>query len=499
MSLKDQVKGNSFKSKLKFLLKDSAFYGITTAISKLFPIVTIPIYTKFFSKSEYATIDNITLLGFIFLTFIILGQDSSVARYFYDAETKEEKQQVATQAFITELLNALLVVIVLFFARNLILKFYLKDVTDVNAFNWLIAMLPFMAFVHFWQSLLIWTFSRKYFLIMVSGVVSSNITLILLGIFVFKWGVSGIFIAQFITYFFFSFVGFAFCTKYLTLKIKFDLVKTLVAFGIPYMVLGITEYLFPVIDRYFIAQSYPLSLLAIYIFAFRLGFLLQLPISSFQIAWGPFAYASYKEPDANATYTRILRYYSLALVIAGTAFIFFAEPIILLFADAKYISSLVYLAPFVFAMIFDSFSWITGIGIDLSKKSIYSTISYILSLAVTAPAVWLGIKLWGMYGAALGILLGKTSLTIFKTIFAYRLYDLRYDLRFVFLISFTAITITGIHHYFYFNHPAYKYLWSIIGFGTLLVIAWQFSLSRHERQQFISIIKNLKKFKPKSS
>ena len=72
--------------RFKFLLKDTFIFGLAQGLSRSFALITFPILSRNLNVSDYGLLDLfLTISGFIVI-FLIFGQDSAVARYFYDTD-----------------------------------------------------------------------------------------------------------------------------------------------------------------------------------------------------------------------------------------------------------------------------------------------------------------------------------------------------------------------------------------------------------------------------
>lgn len=87
-------RGLSQRGRLSFLLKDSALYGGAAAISKSFSIITFPLLARHFSIADYGIIDFFGVLASFIGILVIFGQDSAVARFFFEYEDKDKRQQL---------------------------------------------------------------------------------------------------------------------------------------------------------------------------------------------------------------------------------------------------------------------------------------------------------------------------------------------------------------------------------------------------------------------
>jgi len=88
----------SIGQRLKFLAKDSAIYGLAGALNKGFALITFPLLARHFSVEDFGLIDYLNTLVVLFVTFLVFGQDSAVARFFYEHNDDANRRQVISQS-----------------------------------------------------------------------------------------------------------------------------------------------------------------------------------------------------------------------------------------------------------------------------------------------------------------------------------------------------------------------------------------------------------------
>ena len=76
----------SLIDRLRFLLKDSIVYGAASALSKAFGLITFPIIARSLSVADFGFYDYLISLVVFFTILIQFGQDSSIARFYYEYE-----------------------------------------------------------------------------------------------------------------------------------------------------------------------------------------------------------------------------------------------------------------------------------------------------------------------------------------------------------------------------------------------------------------------------
>ncbi|MCH8904279.1 MAG: oligosaccharide flippase family protein, partial [Bacteroidetes bacterium] len=429
---------------------------------------------------------------------IIMGQDTAIARFFYRTDDEQERKQIISQALFLELIFAGTVLVVTYFSRHLILERYLTATQYERPILILMATLPFIMIVRFTQNLLKWVFARTQFLFITIGSTVLLLLMTLLYVVKFKMGVEGVFYAQFTAMAVFAVIGLIFCRKYLVIPRGAKYMIPLVAFGWPFMINGSLEAFTPSIDRYFITNYITLEALGIYAVAYRLSFLLKLPVNGFNTAWGPFAFAIYKEKNAAETYNKVFLYYTIVVVMAAFLMILFAEPLTLLFASAKYAGSVYLLVPLVFAVVFESFARITGIGVHLSYKTYFNTFAHILGLVTTIVMVYFLIEPYGLLGVAYSMFAGKVVNTFTKSLFAQILYPIRFN----FFIPFAIFVIGFGLSLIYQDITGYQWYYKA-AVGMLVVLLsgamiWRYAMPEEDRQKLKNQIRKIRERKSDS-
>jgi O-antigen/teichoic acid export membrane protein len=478
IAVEHALRESNYRRKLSFLFKDAVFYGATSAISKAVHLITTPLFTRVFAKSEFAVVDGLAALGAVFLSVVIFGQDSAVARYYYRTDDPEERKQVVAQSLLIEVLSGACLAALLLAAARPLLALYFEDASaaPARAF-WLLALsLPFAALVQFWQNLLKWTFARGRYFIMTIGMTLCVLVLLPLFLLGLHLGVEGVFAAFLATHLVFAAIGFSFCRKLVAWPRSAGALGRLARFGWPYMALGVAGALVPSIDRYFLNTRLGLETAAVYAVAYKVSMALKLPLAGFQVAWGPFAYAIYKDPDAASTYNRVLRHYAAAAALFTTAVVVLAEPIVRALASGTYLASVPIVLPLAFAVLIESLASVTGIGIDLAEKPLASFKCYVLSLLAALAGIAALVAPLGVFGVALGLLLGKSALTLAMTFSAYRLYPLRFALKPVVAAFVLGLAAASAHSALAHWLPEWRLVWAaawLLGIGCLSLRLWR--------------------------
>jgi len=450
---------------LKILLKDVIIYGLSNAFSKIFGLILIPLYTSYLSKTEYGTLDGLLFFASFLLPTIIFGQDSSIARYYLDVKDPHERRRLVTESFVFQLCIGLVLTAVTLLASSWLAEVYFNK-KGIEVYVRLAVLSIFSNWlVQFCANLLKWTFQRwKYVLLTTIGpLVVMLITILLFRLTSYR--IEGVLIAQIIGYSFFGLLGMWFIRKELTLIRRLKWLPSLLAFGWPYWLIMLLPTLLPSFDRYLVMNHISHESLAIYALAFRLASLIQLPIFGFQTAWGPYVYATHADGANPAIYNSVLKGYVILLLLFGLLVKTFENKLVLLFSDSTYLTATPLIAVILLAFLVESISWITGIGIDLSKKSWLSAVAYGMSTLLGGFITWFLVLEFELWGLVFGGLISKGIFTIIKSIMAQKVHPLPFELEKVMLF-----VIFGATMLLSFNKVVATDIWIRLLYALVLVI-----------------------------
>ncbi len=258
------------KESIKFLAKDTILYGTTGAVSKFLAIFTVPILTRILTQEDYGTIDAVNAFVPLFTGFAVLGQDSAIARFFYDkGEDLEYRKKIATIGLVLQLIFLTQLCIVLILFAEEIGGLIFSGKTKVIQY-WLIAVVSLPGSVFFLYSINIfkWTFQRRKYLFISLGNSILQVSLVVYFVLFLNWGVWGAIIPNVVCLNLFGIIGLVLSRDYIKFeKIteSFNIAKEMILYGLPFTGVMIITSLMPSIDRFFLLRYSTLSDIGIYL------------------------------------------------------------------------------------------------------------------------------------------------------------------------------------------------------------------------------------------
>ena len=476
----DNPKSLSIKNKLKFLFKDSLFFGGLRAISMLFPILTIPLLTRYFSVENYGLYDSLLVLASFISSILVFGQDSAVARWFYQVEDLNSKRKIVSESLIIQLAFTILIIPTLLIYRAELAGFYLKN-SNYGQFVLLILVYGVLLLVNnFTINILKWTYDRKKYAII--SILKPLLILSSILLVIISSGDLGDFliynnIALLIT----TSISFIFCRKWIVIPKKLEYFKKMLYYGLPLGLLASTVTLMPAIQRNMIAVFLDLYSVGIYALAFKIAAIVMMVDGIFHMAWGPFSMSIFKEKDAELVYNAVLKIFFLITIF--TIFIIrLASPVLIeLLGTSEYSEAIILILPLCLALMINGITGITGIGISLSMKSYLNLIPFVISALLLTGLLYYLTPKFQLKGVAYSLLIANLAKMIITSYIARKVYKeirIKFELILVFYILF------GILYYCFFTIDTGVIMNLILGFTTLLIIVFLY-FNKFEREYIL--------------
>lgn len=482
----------SSSSKLSFLFKDSMVYGLSSAISKAFSLITFPLLIKNFTVSEFGIIDYFMVLANFITIFFVFGQDSAVARFFYDSETEEDKQNVISQSLALQLVGLFIFIPVLWNSNNIIKKLLINNTEALNYFKIILLQIPFLLFINFSQNILKWTFSRKRFLFMSLGYTVIQTTFLIYVVLILKQGIKSVFYVSLFTNILFGFIGLISIRKWIIIPVKFVLLPEMIKFGLPFGAICVFSAFSPTLERSYTNLILGMNDLGLYAAGNKIAMLIGLIVSAFQTAWGPYSLSMYKESKSIDRYNLVLKYFTLFICLSIFILTLSAIPVIKLMASSKYLNTFTLVFPLTLSVSIEAISSITEIGISISKKSYLYLISNFLSVTTTFLLFYILTPYFGIVGIAYSVLFGKIVKSIINFFLAQKVYFLPWNYitpaKIIFFTLILSIFSNIINTKF--GIPGFYFI-NIFGFISLLFYGWNMMITNLQKRQLLNYLKNI--------
>lgn len=308
-------------NKLKLFLENFLVYGLGGIISKIIPLIMVPIVTRIMPSSDYYGISDLSNTVVQFGSAIaVMGMYDAMYRMFFEKDEVEYKKKVCSTALVFTVWTSVVVFILMLAFRNVIAQYFFSDrqyayvvylsamATLVGATNSIISAPTRM------QN------QRKVFLVTntISPLLSYGISIpmLLAGHYVIALPLAAVISGVSME------IAFGVMNrKWFNLKL-FDrkFLKQLLIIAIPLLPNFLIYWVFNSCDKLMITNMIGLGAAGIYSVGSKLGHVSQLIYTAFAGGWQFFAFSTMKEDNQVESNSRIFEYLGIISFVA-TGFI----------------------------------------------------------------------------------------------------------------------------------------------------------------------------------
>lgn len=308
-------------NKFKLFISNFVIYGLGGIISKIIPLIMVPIVTRIMPDASYFGISDLSNTVIQFgSAFAIMGMYDAMYRMFFERDEEEYQKAVCSTALVFTLLTSFVIFLLMLLGRNLIAKYFFSDpqytnvvylsaiATLVGATNSIISAPTRM------QN------KRKVFLIantlgpLISYAVA--IPMLLAGYYIIALPLAAVISAVTME------TAFGVMNRqwFSLRKWDFRLMKQLLVIAVPLLPNFLIYWVFNSCDKVMITNMIGIEAAGIYSVGSKLGHCSQLIYTAFAGGWQFFAFSTMKESDQVKTNSLIFEYLGI-LSFAATFFI----------------------------------------------------------------------------------------------------------------------------------------------------------------------------------
>lgn len=477
------------RQRLGFLAKDSVLYGGAASFNKAFGLVTFPLLARHFSVEHYGLYDFLNAGIGLMVIVAVFGQDSAVARLFYEHSELETRQSIIAQSLVLQVAVLAVTIPLLWGCADWIAACF-GGVATRSLLRLVLLHIPFMVLINFSQNILKWTFSRARFLLISLGSTVVSLGALIAALVWIPVDLVGVFAIFLVTRAIFGLLGLWFCRGWLRPPRDWRFVRPLLVFAAPLGVICTVSAFVPALERTFVASLLGARELGLFAVGTKIAGLLSLPIQAFEIAWGPFSLAIHKEPDAHVTYNQVLAAFSFCIIVLVAVLTVAAEPAIRLLASNQYAGASIVVFPLAMGLAVQGISGITNLGITISKKTHLGLYAYLTQACGSALAIAALIPVLGLSGVAWGGLSGRLAMACLVSWMSRRAYPLPWA--FGRLASFLAITVVwgaGAQIAIHLAGIAAGAVFAAFGVAALVWVGLAIVFTAEERQRAIGFMR----------
>ncbi len=395
---------------LRRLGHDTATYGLGVVLSRAVSFILLPVYTRYLSPSDYGLLQLLQMVVDILAILVSAGTTAGVFRFYFKAQTEDERRRVVVTAFLMLAGLNLAGALVLMPLAPLIWKYGLSHAGSPALVR--IAASNFVLDSCVTVPMLLMQVRRRAGLYTATtlGKLILGLCLNILFIVGLRKGVGGILVANLITNVLIGAFLVTWMLRQTGLVPSRAAASDLRRFGLPYQLATAGTFVLNFGDRAFLQAFHGLAAVGIYGLAYQCGFMLiNLTSAPFFRAWGPqrlqLASSSPREVR-DESYNQAFRYLNLLVVTVAVGMSLFAWPAVAILSDPQYRSAASLVPVITAAFLVQVWTDVVSLGIEVSERTKYATYAtWIGAAAILALYAALIPALAGM-GAALATLLG---------------------------------------------------------------------------------------------
>lgn len=308
-------------NKFKLFIENFLVYGLGGIVSKIIPLVMVPIITRLMPNSAYYGISDMsnTLVSFA-CAVAVMGMYDAMYRMFFENDNEDYKREICSTAFLFTVITSCIVLIIMLIFKEKVAEIFFGD----DAYAYLVYIIAIATFVGATNSIVSapTRMQNKGKIFLVTNTVSPilsyavSVPLLLKGYYIIALPLAGM-ISAFVIEVTFGVLN----AQWFQLKyFRIYHLRTLLGIAIPLFPNFIVYWIFNSSDRMMITNMLGMEYTGIYSIGAKLGLASQLIYTAFAGGWQFFAFSTMKEEGQVELNSKIYEYLGV-ISFGATCFI----------------------------------------------------------------------------------------------------------------------------------------------------------------------------------
>ncbi len=452
---------NSFKK----LVGETAIYGVSSIVGRFLNWWLVPYYSHIFMTAEYGIVTNLYSYMAFLLVLLTYGMETG---YFRFASAHEDKGLVYSSSMISLFFTSASFLLVVYSFSDVIAG-WLDYAKHPEYVTWIAFIMAFDAFtsipfaklriegkaIKFAVIKIVNIFSNIFFniffLTICPALLKNNPTSLVNLIYSDKISVGYVFISNLIA----SGITFILLLPELKVKLKFSgkLLKEMVLYSFPILIVGIAGMVNQNIDKILIpelipALQHPMEQLGIYGANYKLAVLMNMFIQAFRYAFEPFFFSQAKSENNKNGYALVLKYFvilGLLIFLGISLFLDLFKTFNII--DKEYFSGLKVVPYILMANLFLGIYYTLSLWYKLTDKTRYGAYFALIGAAINLIINILFIPVYGYMASAVAVLISFIVMSVLSYVIGQRHYPVNYPMKrifFYFLVAFLIYSFSLI-------------------------------------------------------
>lgn len=394
-------------SRTKLFLNNFLVYGLGSVISKIIPIIMLPIVTSLMTDTQYMGINDMANLVVSFAGAIaLMGMYDAMFRMFFENKDEEYKKKICSTTLFFVIVSSIIVCLIMNIFKDNILSMVIND----TAYGFLFFIIIFNTFLSSIEKIVMapTRMQNKKIIFLITNTItpilsySISIPLLLKGDYIYALPLAALTSTLIMTCIFYIINR-----KWFNFRlIRFKYIKVLIKLGAPLMPTFLMYWLCASLDRLMIKSMIGLGALGIYSVSSKIAHISQLIYTAFAQGWQYFAFSTMEDKDQKELISKISEYLLILSIISTVVITLFSKSIFNILAKGNYnegyvILSYLFLSPLLL-MVFQTM----GSQFIIIKKTYPVPLLLIVAVIANAICNYLLIPALGIEGAAIATVIG---------------------------------------------------------------------------------------------
>lgn len=418
-------------ARIKTLFNESFVYSVGKILGRSFSVVTMPIFTRAMSVSEYGILSLLRPFQELLRIFFEMGASASAARFYYDSDAIDYRTRLFSTLFFLIFGSSLLISVLLLLFAEPLWRALVKDVP----FSPYVVLVIFSALVTAPAVLTRTLFrvqgeARRF--VKLDFLYTLSIAMLAIpAVVIFDMGALGPLLSTLIASTIFFFVYLRHLRLHLAFRFSRSLAKQMLAFGLPEIPVRVGNWMLKSIGQVMLQHYWSLATVAVFSVAFAVAnILFELVINAVHWAIQPFYYQVAKEETQDKSdeifayvgtlNTTIILFFGLCTGLLG-------KELIWIFASSKYADAESIVTVLAISAIFQFLFFIPSRVFYLEKKMLYLTPLLLFAVVINIGCNLLLIPEHGAVGAAWANLIAFGGRSVLGLMLAQRVHYIAYD------------------------------------------------------------------------
>jgi O-antigen/teichoic acid export membrane protein len=411
---------------LKKLTGESLVYGIGQAGGRAVQLLLVPVLTRLLDPGAFGVGELVIAYSQTAVLILVFGMDGALARFFYHEPDRAARIRMASSSLLFRLAVSVTAALLLWlFAAPLAGALVSGDVyrkyIRIGAVT-----LPLTLMVLFGNDVLRVTFQPWKFITLNIAQTGLTAGASLWLVWARHLGVAGVLYGRLFGDGVSALLALVLIRHTIRPQFSADSLRRLLAYGGPTVPAAFAYGLVASMDRFALQRTRSLAEVAVYAVAIKFFAVVNMGVSAFQLAYGPWAFARAHSPEGPRLFARVFGAYVAGASLLALAAGAFAPELLSVLVPAPYHRAAWPAACLAFAAVAQGSYTVASVGIGISKRTALLMFSGFSAAAVSALACMLLAPRLGAPGAAVATLLAYGASAIVTYRIAQRVHPLPY-------------------------------------------------------------------------